>query len=563
MQFKREQELKKAKDEETVLKNSVNGDMSAMKNLKSRLKQMDAQSLQQQEVIYQQDYQMVNIDRRLSKLQGEGMDQEEKEKLEAKVKSLTDSLEDKQNTKKVVTQQLKKLRDEVRRVAREMEKTDHEYQDLEAKIAEMDLQYESSQRESANLEKENNSALVDDNLLRLEISRLRGTLAERVNTVTDLSQRRLQLNTGIKERKIQINNMKAMVNAELKALEEERSINSHDLHQQINKIKKIRSRYESLMILMAPPEGEAEETQSQAYYVIKAAQEKEELQRYGDKLDRDIKQGEAENEALINTVRLVKAKNKKMHEALSPATDDSNERQELDKKLKAAQEKLKLMKNRFNDEQRQLQELTNAIPYAADNENSAQMKLEAATQDLENVDRQIIDQKAKFNRVEKAISKFDRSLFSEHQNFDLDLKEARSLITGAGRQLNQILKPHEEIKSIAGSLMMQVGIEPDLVFSRSSTTGFSRTSSSNSSKVGTPRSPQHHLSSARSGAKPMTITMESSTGRPPSAASAGSSSARSGKINREKKKTPVSSPLASGRSSASGLSLTGSRIAKK
>merc|ERR1719220_1042898 len=314
---------------------------SAMKNLKARLKQMDSQSLQQQEVIYQQDYQMVNIDRRLGKLQGEGMDQEEKEKLEAKVKSLTDALEEKQNTKKVVTQQLKKLQDEVRRVNREMEKTDKEFQDLVAKIAEMDLQYESSQRESSNLEKENNQALVDDNLLRLEISRLRGTLAERVNSVVDLSSRRLTLNTAIKERKIQINNMKAMVHAELKALEEERTILSHDLHERISKIKKIRNRYESLMILMAPPEGEAgesEETQSQAYYVIKAAQEKEEVQRYGDKLDRHIKQAEAENEALVNTVRLVKAKNKKMHEALSPANDDSSESKELDKKLKAAQE---------------------------------------------------------------------------------------------------------------------------------------------------------------------------------------------------------------------------------
>lgn len=318
--------------------------------------------------------------------------------------------------------------------------------------------------------------------------------------------------------------------------------------------------------------------------MIKAAQEKEELQRYGDKLDQDIKKGEAENEALINTVRLVKAKNKKMNEALSPANaENSTESQELDKKLKSAQEKLKIRKNQFNELQRQLNELNSAIGLSHENETNVNIKLSEVKKDLENLDKQIIDQKAKFTRVEKALARFDRNKFSDHQNLDLDLKEAKSLIAGAGRQLNLILKPYDEIMNIAGSMMMQVGIEPELVFTRSST-NFSKTSSVNSlssSQRQSPRSPARGSGSNKSTptnntprtppkAQPINLSMEG--GRPPSVASSRQSF---GSLTGQKIKSggstarKVTSPLASSRSSRStasnksDLSLSGSKIGKR
>jgi len=556
MLFKRQQQLKKTLDEEVVLENLVEGDRSSLKNLNRRLKQLDGTILTQQETIYQQDYQLVNIERRLGKLQGEGMDQEEKEKLEAKVRGLTEDLEGKQAEKKTVAQQLKKLGDEVRRVNREMEKTDKEYVDLEAKIAEMDLQYESSQRELRNLEKENNSALVDDNLLRLEISRLRGSLAERVNSVVDLSQRRLQLNTAIKERKIHINNMKAMVNAEIKAAEGERSILSHDLHERITKIDKIRNRYDSLMILMAPPEGESEETQSQAYYVIKAAQEKEELQRYGDKLDQDIKKAEAENDALINTVRLVKMKNKKMHEALSPASaENSEEWKDLEKKLKAAQEKQKFKRNQCHELQRQINDIKETIGHAGENEGLAMNQLQQVSHELEKLDQTIVDQKVKLTRAQTSLSRFDRNKLSDHQNTDLDLRETRSLLAGAGRQLGVILRQHEEISVVARSMLQQVGLEPESIIPRSSSSNLLSARSNRSSAANSADSTPRNTPSKQ------TLNIGS---HPPSVASSVSSIGKRSTGGRSApRRTPVSSPLGSARSSAgSDLSLSGSKIRK-
>ncbi|VDK88881.1 unnamed protein product [Dibothriocephalus latus] len=86
---------------------------------------------------------------------------------------------------------------------------------------------------------------------------------------------------------------------------------------------------------MAPPEGE--EAQSQAYYIIQAAQQRNAMKTQGDQLDRDIARGVKELEALENTVNIMNGCNRNYCQSHSEVPEDSelaNLKRELEETLK-------------------------------------------------------------------------------------------------------------------------------------------------------------------------------------------------------------------------------------
>lgn len=79
-------------------------------------------------------------------MQGE-QSNEEKLHLEAKIKELTEELEQKTSTHNLLSLQIKRLQDDVRRVKRNLEDRSSEKADLTSKIEELNLHNDSSHRE--------------------------------------------------------------------------------------------------------------------------------------------------------------------------------------------------------------------------------------------------------------------------------------------------------------------------------------------------------------------------------------------------------------------------------
>ena len=84
--------------------------------------------------------------------------------------------------------------------------------------------------------------MVDENILKLEMKRLRDTLHNKADGVLSMEKRRLQLETAMKERRNEIGIHKDLLQAQLKAGDEERTQISAELHERISKIDKLRKR---------------------------------------------------------------------------------------------------------------------------------------------------------------------------------------------------------------------------------------------------------------------------------------------------------------------------------
>ncbi|XP_026051450.1 coiled-coil domain-containing protein 39 [Carassius auratus] len=465
LMFRKSQELQGLRDKEKNTTAEICATRAAISNLDSRLSKLDQNLLKQQMIISNQDFQIQMLERKTSHLQGK-VNTEEKEALEKKASDLAEALEEKKRTASTLTTQLKKLQDDIRCVRKDTEKIGAEKRELTSKIQEMELFINNSEKDQKKLRLKKQDSMVEKGLLKMEVQRLRGLLYDRADGVLSLEKRRLQLQAAMKEREEEIHVHREMLAKQVKLTEQERQGLSAAMNERLFKIDKMRKRYEILTVSLAAPEGEEEK--SQAYFIIKAAQEKEELQRQGDDLDAKIRKTEKEIHALENTLQVVNNCNTTYRKSLTKVTESSPAHQEklkLEEQRRAAEEKYKYKKRQMRELQEDIESMSRTLDGLLQEEAVQNETIEKTQAHVLSLNHSILSQEEKLNRATKQCAKYTREIRSakntKEKTFeerDIELRELRECNKSVNKMLLEAMEENPELSSALQMRFMQAGL---------------------------------------------------------------------------------------------------------
>ncbi|NXG64390.1 CCD39 protein, partial [Hemiprocne comata] len=449
---KKTQELKVQKEKEKGVIAEIEGRRRALKNLKSQLHRLDVDALKQQELIYNQDIYIQQLQRRLSRLEGE-VNADEKQVLEAKVAQRKKTLQEKKSTYDVLKVQHKKLQSDVHLIKRAMAKTGEEKDGLMIKIKELKLINERSDKELKKAKATKQDMMVEENLLKLELNRLQETLRHKTEKVQTVEKQKLELNKAIAQRTEEIRVHKATLDSQIRLEEREVQHIRAKLQDRLSKIDKLKCRYKILTAGMMPPEGEEE--QPPFYYLKKAAQEKEALQRKRDDLDAKICKAKKEIVALENTLCIINNCNSNYRNSFKEVAETSEEYEEvlkLEKEKRAADEEHRNKQRRIKELQENIQSMERNVDLVLKQKALLQEQNKEKQALVLQLKKDIEEQKLKLERAIKQCSRLSREIRSlkktkseTQEERDIDLRDLKSFRRTIDKLLADVLEANPDL----------------------------------------------------------------------------------------------------------------------
>ena len=495
--FKTGQDLFGLRTKERDLIAEIAGTQSQNKNMEAKINQLDAQISRQQELLYTADFQIQQLERKVARASGERSD-DEKRVLNQKIKVLEEQLEGVQHDHGMLNMQVKTASDTTRQATRTGQQLEGESNELNSKIDELKLECDTTHRVVKTALKAKEDKLVEADVLRLEVKKRARALVQATGEVYGLENRKEQLGLSLEEQRAQAEIHKDTLLAQLKIIQEDIHRLTLELSEKQLKITKLNAKYDVLAGKMKSadePEG-MDSDKSQAYYVIKAAQEREELQREGDALDSEINKAEKEVAALQATMAKIMEKNVSYRNSFRSVDERAvtDIMSQLKQQLDIAFDRMKLLQSQEEDlrsDMDQINEQLAKIKYDSEQKlQTIETKLtKSREKEAKGMSDQIEREKRSATRLAKIMGDFssDKHIMLKE---DIALRSLREINNNAFNELENIaaMFPHANIMDFLIDEGVQMPRGRSLPGSRRPSDGGSRPASRASSMQQPPRS---------------------------------------------------------------------------
>eukprot|EP00798_Chlamydomonas_sp_ICE-L_P017612 gene17612-23945_t len=277
-QFKRSQKLFALRETERDLISEISGGQGQNKNLASRISTLDEQVVRQKELLYNVEFQLQQMERKKLTIVLEGVNAENAMLLEQVKRSEDDLLKArrfntglKTDKNAMLLEQVKRSKDDHLKARRFNTGLKTDKEKLDGTSSTIKLENEMINRQVRTAVESKEKALVDHDILKLEVRRLRDILSMHADEVFSLENRKYQLRMSMEERKQEIEIHRDGLRQELKLIREDVHRITLELKERIMRVEKLQSKYDVLSAKGKSADDDGE-PKTQAYYVIKAAQ---------------------------------------------------------------------------------------------------------------------------------------------------------------------------------------------------------------------------------------------------------------------------------------------------
>jgi chromosome segregation ATPase len=244
--FRKSQELFELRRQEANFISEISGAHSSDRNLRDKIKQLDSQSQKQQELLYAADFQLQQMERKVSRAQGEYR-ADEKEKFTKQITALESQLKETQDIEKMLSRQLTKVQDDVRSAQRNVVKMSEDKTDIENRLQELNLENDSVSRALKASVRKKEEAVVQHDLMRLEVKKLKENLNTRADQVFGLENRKFQLQKSLEQRMQEIAIQRAALVADLKLADDDRHRLVIENKERELKVQTLQTRYPTVL----------------------------------------------------------------------------------------------------------------------------------------------------------------------------------------------------------------------------------------------------------------------------------------------------------------------------